>query len=322
VANPDLKWETTTSYDFGLDYSLFKGRIYGAFDYYDKTTTDILFQSIAIQPAPASTYWINIPGDLKNTGYEFAIGATIIQKKDFTWDLSFNIANNKNKLTNFYSPGTKTPIVILTGEISGQGVSGTLSQVITNDQPVNEFYLKPFNGFDSGGNQIIGSADEIAFAGDPNPHTIYGISTNLRYKNFTLSLNAGGAGGFLIYSNTRTNITNIGGIPNGRNIDKEAYNSPEQPSSGAAVSTRFLEDGDYFKLRNASINYNIGNIGSYIKGLNIFVSGSNLFVLTKFTGFDPEVNIDKSSSGYPSRSIEYVPYPTPRIISFGLNFSL
>jgi len=109
----------------------------------------------------------------------------------------------------------------------------------------------------------------------------------------------------------------------GRNIDKEAYNSQEQPSSGAAVSTRFLEDGDYFKLRNASINWNVGNIGSYIKGLNIFVSGSNLFVLTKFTGFDPEVNIDKSgTTGYPSRSIEYVPYPTPRIISFGLNFSL
>jgi len=323
VANPDLRWETTTSYDFGLDYSLLKGRIYGAFDYYNKTTTDILFQSIAIQPAPASQYWINIPGDLKNTGYEFAIGATIIQEKDFTWDLSFNIANNKNKLTNFYSPGTKTPIVILTGEISGQGVSGTLSQVITNDQPVNEFYLKPFKGFDSAGSQIVGSPDEVNFAGDPNPHTIYGVSTTLRYKKFALSLNAGGAGGFLIYSNTRTNITNISGISNGRNIDKEAYNSQEQPSSGAAVSTRFLEDGDYFKLRNASINYNLGNIGSYIKGLNIFVSGSNLFVLTKFTGFDPEVNIDKSgTTGYPSRSIEYVPYPTPRIISFGLNFSL
>lgn len=322
VANPDLKWETTTSYNFGLDYSLLKGRIYGAFDYYNKTTTDILFQSIAIQPAPASSYWINIPGDLKNQGFEFAVGAAIIQKKDFTWDVNFNIANNKNKLTNFYAPGTKTPIVILTGGIHGQGVSGALSQVITNNQPVNEYYLKPFKGFDENGNQIIGTADEIVFAGDPNPHTIYGVSTTLRYKKITVNINAGGAGGFLIYNNTRTAITNIGGILQGRNIDEAAFNSEEKPSSGVAPSTRFLEDGDYFKLRNVTLSYNFGNIGESLKGLNVFVSGNNLFVLTKFTGFDPEVNIDKSVSGYPSRSIEYIPYPTPRMISFGLNFSL
>ena len=83
VFNGDLKWESTSSYDLGLDYSLMNGRIYGAFDYYNKTTTDILFQSVAIQPAPATDYWINIPGHLKNTGFEFAIGATVIQKTYF-----------------------------------------------------------------------------------------------------------------------------------------------------------------------------------------------------------------------------------------------
>ena len=322
VANPDLKWETTTSYDIGLDYSLLKGRIYGAFDYYDKTTTDILFQSIAIQPAPATSYWINIPGHLKNTGFEFAVGATVIQKTDFSLDVSFNIANNKNKLTDFFAPGTKTPLAIVTGTIDGQGVSGSLGQIITNDQPANEFYLKPFKGFDANGNQIIGGNSEIVFAGDPNPHTIYGGSATLGFRKLTLTLNAGGAGGYLIYNNTRTSVTNISGISQGRNIDQAAFNSAEKPSSGVAPSTRFLEKGDYFKLRNASLNYNVGNIGRYVKGLNVFVSGNNLFVITKFTGFDPEVNIDKNNGGYPSRSIEYIPYPTPRMISFGLNFSL
>ena len=320
VANPDLKWETTTAYDFGLDFGLFKGRIYGGFDYYNKTTTDILFQSTAIQPAPASTYWINIPGDLKNTGYEIAIGATIIQKKDFTLDVTFNYANNKNLLTNFYAPGTKTPLSILTGTIEGQGVSGTLGQIITNDQPVNEFYLKPFNGFDDKGNQQIG-ADPV-YAGDPNPHSLYGGSISITYKKFSLTMNGGGAGGYLIYNNTRTSVTNISGILQGRNIDEAAYNSDEGPGSGVGASTRFLESGNYFKFRNASISYHVGNLGKYVKGLNIFVNGNNLFVLTKFTGFDPEVNIDHSNSGYPSRSIEYIPYPTPRVISFGLNFSL
>jgi len=75
-------------------------------------------------------------------------------------------------------------------------------------------------------------------------------------------------------------------------------------------------------LRSANLTYAIGNIGQYIKNANFFVSGSNLFVITKFTGFDPEVNIDKNQNGYPSISIEYIPYPTPRSVVVGLNFSL
>ncbi|HEY0432650.1 MAG TPA: SusC/RagA family TonB-linked outer membrane protein [Chitinophagaceae bacterium] len=322
VANPDLKWETTTSYDVGFDYALLKGRIYGAFDYYNKTTTDILFQSVAIQPAPASNYWINIPGKLKNNGFEFAVGASLIQKEDFSLDVTFNIANNKNKLTEFFAPGTKTPLTILTGTIDGQGVSGTLSQIITNNQPVNEFYLKPFLGYDATGNQKIGDASQIAFAGDPNPHTLYGGSVSVRYKKLTLDINSGGAAGFVIFNNTRTSVTNISGIVQGRNIDQLAYQSAEKPSSGVGASTRFLEKGNYYKMRNVTLQYGIGNLGSYIKGMNVFVSGSNLFVITKFSGFDPEVNIDKNSGGYPSRSIEYIPYPTPRTITFGVNFSL
>jgi iron complex outermembrane receptor protein len=320
VANPNLKWEQTSQYDFGFDYSLFNGRVFGSFDYYNKNTTNILFQNNAIQPAPAAIYYINLPGHNMNTGVEFSLGAVVMDKKDFGWNVNFNIAYNKNILKDFYAPGTKTPIQILTGQINGQGVSGTLGEIITNNQPIDAFYLKPFGGFDASGNQIIG--DNPVIAGNPLPKTTYGINTDLRYKKFTLTINTGGAGGFLIYNNTATNITNIAGIVGGRNIDKAAFNSPEGTSSGVGASTRFLENGNYFKLRNATLNYQIGNVGKYIKNLSAFVSGTNLFVLTKFTGFDPEVNVDKSNNGYPSLSIEYIPYPTPRIISFGLNFSL
>ena len=98
VANPDLKWEKTTTLNFGFDYSLLKGRVSGTFDYYHKNTTDVLFQSTAIQPAPSSIYFINLPANLINSGVEFSIGGDIIAKKDFSWDASFNIAYNKNKL--------------------------------------------------------------------------------------------------------------------------------------------------------------------------------------------------------------------------------
>lgn len=318
--NPNLKWETTRAVNVGLDFGVARGRVYGAIDYYYKNTSDILFETNAIQPAPNSVSFINLPAHLINKGFEVALGATIIDKKTITWDANFNIAYNKNLITKFLDVNTGLPLQIQTGFISGQGVSGTLSQVITNNYPVNEFYLKPFNGFDAGKNQTIG--DNPTYAGDPNPHWLAGFSTSVRYNKFTLSINSGGAFGFMVYNNTATSVTNISGIAGGRNIDIMAFNSAEGISSGVGASTRFLEKGDYYKLRNATLRYSIGNVGKYVRNLSAFVSGSNLFVITKFHGFDPEVNIDKSNGAYPSRSIEYVPYPTPRIVAFGLNFSL
>jgi TonB-dependent starch-binding outer membrane protein SusC len=318
VANPDLKWEQTNSYNIGLDATSKNGRVYGNIDYYYKNTSKILYQSTAIQPAPASVYYINLPANLINQGIEFTLGGTVIEKANLSWDLRAIFSHNKNLLKNFTQNGQD--IKILTGQINGQGVSGTLGQIITNNQPVNEYYLKAFGGFDANGNQIIGANPD--FAGNPNPQNIYGVTSTLKYKKFTFVVNVGGAGGFLIYNNTNTSVTNISGISNGRNIDNNAYNSAEKTSSPVGASTRFLEKGNFFKLRNVSLSYNFANVGKYIKGLEAFVTGSNLFVITKFSGFDPEVNIDKSNNNYPSRSIEYIPYPTARKISFGLKFSL
>lgn len=314
VANPDLKWEKTTSIDIGIEYALLKNRIYGSLDYYHKNTTDLLFQSTAIQPAPSSIYFINLPAHLINSGIEFSIGAAIVQQKDFGWDASANFAYNKNLLKDFMQAQ------ILTGKVSGQGVSGALAQTITNNQPVNEFYLKKFSGFDQNGQQII--ADNPSYAGDPNPHTLLGFSTTLRYKKLSLAINGSGAFGYLIYNNTYNTITNISNIQKGQNIAASAIGSKESITDGVAASSRYLEKGDYFKLRNATLNYAFGDIGKYLKNVNAFVGGTNLFVITKFTGFDPEVNVDANNNNYPTRSMEFLPYPTPRIITFGVNFGL
>jgi iron complex outermembrane receptor protein len=313
VANPDLKWERTTQANVGLDYSVMKGRIFGSLDYYHKNTTDLLFQDRSIAPAPASVYYINLPANLINQGVEFSIGANIISKKQFDWDAGFNIAYNKNKLTNFSRS-------IITATVSGQGVSNAFAQNISNDQPVNAYFLKVFSGFDANGQQII--SDNPAFVGDPNPHVIFGFSNTLRFNKLSFTLNASGATGFLIYNNTYNTVTNISNISQGKNIDASAIGSKESLKASVAASSRYLEKGDYIKLRNASLSYAFGNMGKYAKNLNVFVSGTNLFVITKFTGFDPEVNIDKSANNYPSRSIEYIPYPTPRLITFGFNLSL
>ncbi len=319
--NVDLKWEQTKQFNAGIDFGLAKGKIYGSIDYYNKKTSDILFSTVAIQPAPGTISWINFPNaTLTNDGFEIALGATIVDTKNFTWDVAGNFAHNHNVIENFNNTEGGAPIQEKTGEIDGQGVSGTLSQVIENGYPVNEWFLKPFKGFDQNGNQIYG--DNPVHEGNPNPTVLAGFSTTLRWMKFTLGVNMGGSFGYLIYNNTATAVTNIAGIAQGRNIDLKAYNSAEKPGSPVAANSRFLESGNYWKLRNATLRYNFGNAGKYFKNISAYISGSNLFVITKFSGFDPEVNIDKSSGGFPSRSVEYIPYPTPRTITLGLNFSL
>ena len=139
---------------------------------------------------------------------------------------------------------------------------------------------------------------------------------------FSLTINAGGSFGYKIYNNTYNTITNIGNFSKGLNVASAGFDTGESIGDGAQVSTRYLENGNFLKLRNATLSYAFGDLGKYVKNLNAFVSGSNLFVITKFKGFDPEVNIDKNINNYPSRSMEYLPYPTPRVITFGFNLGL
>ena len=141
-------------------------------DYYKKTTSDVLFQTTAIQPAPSSISFINLPNaNIINEGVELALGFNLIEKSNLSWDINVNYAYNKNMVKNFTDPNTGLNLQVQTGFISGQGVSGTLAQVITNNQPVNVFYLKPFQGFDASGNQQIGGTPQ--YAGDPNPKNIF-----------------------------------------------------------------------------------------------------------------------------------------------------
>jgi iron complex outermembrane receptor protein len=252
-----LKWEQTNQWDIGLDFSLFHTRLTGSLDYYNKDKTNILFASTAIAPNPVNAIiWQNLPGHLLNKGFEVTLSGAIIETKDLTWDMTVNYSYNTNNLTDFYAPGTKNPLLIKTGTIDGQGVSGTLGQAITNNETVDVYNLKTFDGYDQNGNQIVSLNPVIG--GNPNPKTLFGLSTTLRYKKLSLVINGGGSSGFLIYNNTATSVTNIAGISNGRNIDLNAYNSPEMPSSSAKASQRFLEDGSYFKLRNISLTYNVG----------------------------------------------------------------
>lgn len=319
--NDDLKWETVKSVDIGIDYSILGGRIYGAIDYFSKKTTDPIILKVIAPPSGSGSVYKNLDdANLTNKGVEISVGADVVQTADFNWGVNANVTFVKNQ---FNYPPVGTSLFAYTGGLHGQGSSGAFAQAIASGQPINVFFLKVFQGYDKDGVAIYES--EIPqYGGDPNPSTFVGFSTDLSYKKFALNLGMHGSFGNKIYNNTAMTVLNIGNINGGRNMAAGIVNTDEGTANYIAPSTRFLESGNYMKLSNATLRYSFGDIGKSktVKGLSVYVSANNVFVITKYKGFDPEVNVDKSLNGIPSVGIDYIGYPTQRTFLIGCNFSL
>jgi TonB-linked SusC/RagA family outer membrane protein len=318
--NKKLKWQADAQTNVGVDFALFHNRLTGSVDYFSKTTTDLLFPQIPLVPANAgvTVTWVNLPGKITNKGVELTLNGNIIEKEDVSFSLGGNATFLKNQVKDVVG-------VIKTGSLSGQGLSGVTLEVIQNGLPLFGMVTRQYNGLDPQGfSTYTDDGFTYYYLGNPNPSVILGINTNFRYKKVSLTANFNGSLGQEIYNNTANSVLPIANLGTGKNIQADLVNSSIQESlaNPIAASSRYIENGNYIKLANATIGYSIGNIGKNIKGLNVFVNGQNLFVITKYKGFDPEVNVDKGVNGVPSAGIEYVPYPTARTFNFGVNFSL
>lgn len=325
--NDDLRWQSDRQFNIGADFTLLDNKITATVDYFNKRTTDLLFPSAPPQPAApgAPIKWINLPGKIDNKGVEASVNASIITKQDFSWDLGVNVTFLRNNVSDLLT-STGADIIIPTGTLSGQGSTGATVQQIKNGLPINAFVTREFLGFDKAtGNAIYTEGGNVFYyLGNPNPDKLFGLSTTVRYKKLSFIANLNGAAGHKIYNETLNNIINVGSIKRGRNIALSVFENPVKESFANRVtnSSRFLEKGDYLKMTNATLSYSIGDIATIFKGANVYVTGQNLFVITKFSGFDPEVNVDKNVNGVPSVGIEYAPYPSARTITLGINFSL
>lgn len=310
--NPDIRWEETSQYNIGLDFGFFEGRLSGSVDYFTKNTTDLLVRLDAAQPSEVQYRWTNLPGEVVNTGLEFSIDGRIVNNGKFNWQVLANATFLTNEVKNLST-------IIPTGTINGQGLSGAYAQSIASGQPLYAFYMRKFGGYNSEGLGIYPDGDKLFFVGDPFPDFTFGLTNNFKLNRFDLSLFIAGNFGQDIYNNTANAIFLKGNLRNGRNVSVDAANSPESPNNFGEVSTRFLEDGSFVRLSNVQLGYNFPIKGKDISSVRLYVTGQNLFVITDYSGFDPEVNTNKSLNGVPSLGIDYTPYPTARTFTLGLN---
>lgn len=327
AANPDLQWEVNETVNFGVDFAFLDNKLSGSIDVFKRDTNELLFLVDPIQPAPPGTRrWENISGTVVNEGVELTLFGEIVNTEDWTFTLGGNFSFLRNDIEDY----TGAPIDI--GPIFGQGLTGAVSQRIDNGQPINSFYMPVFAGLNADGNPTYLTADggtttnasteaDRRFVGDPNPNLLVGLNANVRYKNWDMAVNMNGAYGHEIYNNTanvlaKNNLT-------ARNILADLVGNGENLSAANAVSTRFLESGDFIRLSNLTIGYSFDtdSLPEFVKNMRLSITGQNLFVITPYSGFDPEVNTSNNFNGVPSFGIDYLSFPRARTFALGLNVS-
>ena len=292
-ANPNLKWQADEQYDAGVNIAFFNNRVTLTADYFYKKTTGLLYPTVPVQPAaPGGTAvtWKNLNGTIVNKGVELALGVTALDNPRFGLNFNANTTFIRNRVSNL-----PDAFVIQTGTLNGQGLSDVYSEVIQNGLPINAFYLRQFSGVNATTGLPEYGDGTARYAGNPNPTTIAGLSTTFRFMKLSLTANFNGVFGNTIYNNTFNSALNVSQLTGGRNIALAAYQATPKESLASAVapSTRYLESGNYVKLSNLTLSYALGDFGKVFKGASIYAIGQNLFVITNYQGFDPEVNTNE-----------------------------
>jgi iron complex outermembrane receptor protein len=331
LANPDIQWEVSTQTDLGLDFSLFDGALSGTIDVFNKVSNNILLEVIPADPVqPAGTFWTNVEDmTITSKGLELEMNYRHKNASGFMYEVGGNATFLSNIVKN--SPYS----VIPSGSASGSGLTSATINGYINDQPIGTFFLKEFTGFDEkglstfrdiDGDGLVTDKDRVA-AGSALPTKQFNFHARVGYKAFSLSMNLNGVAGNKIYDNTaNANFYKLR-LSKGINTTAEAIAYPNESINNAApVSTRYLKDGAFLRLNNLTLGYELNpklvGLGKWISAVRFSVTGQNLFLITKYDGYDPEVNIDRTINGVLSYGIDYLSYPKAKSIIFGLNITL
>ncbi len=300
IANEDIKWEVTEQFDIGLDFGILKDRISGSINYYQKNTSDLLFLR-PISPTSGVPSVIDNFATLTSNGVEFNVTSENVNQGVFKWSTSFNIATNNSTIDN----------------LRGNRVVLPPSAFIEGESP-GVFFLPryigvdPSNGraiYDNGNGGTTTSYDDALsngrqVIGDPNPDFFGGLDNTLSYKNFELNFLFQFVGGVDIYNQTAELFANSGFRQLGQRADQaNRWYSPGDNAQFPVLdpanndntrpSSRFLEDGSYIRLNNLTLSYNLPApvLSSLnLRSLSFYIGGQNLFTITDYSGYDPDVN--------------------------------
>lgn len=347
--NDDLKWETTTMLNIGVDFAIFNGRINGTIEYYNKSTKDMIWDypvSTAIYPVNWMT--ANV-GKMRNRGIEVSINAVPVQTRDFTWSTSMNFSHNANKVVSVSNPAAGFNAGIMDRyNPSLPGASTAYTQRIIEGQPIGTFYMHRWAGYDEKGNSVFytynktneETCGELAVDEDGNPiltstpeqkdrvivgsaqpKLTMGWNNNFTYKNWDLNLFFTGVFGQKIFNEPRAYFSYINNVENGKNILVDTPNFQRADDNYSSYpSDRWLENGSYFKLATATLGYTFRNcFNDYLRDIRVYVSCNNVFTITSYKGRDPEICLGGLEPGHDTRS-DHFPRTRQILVGATINF--
>lgn len=310
--NPDLKWESTEQINMGIDFSLFN-RLTGTLEVYRKMTSDLLFTYAVPQPPfLVGTMLANV-GDLSNKGVEFTLNASIINSKDFQLNADLTMASNKQKIEKLSNQQYETDL-IYSGSLHGlPGMSNQFSQVIKEGYPVGTFWGYECLGKNEDGEFVL--SEEKKNLGNVQPKFTLGFGMSANYKSFDASFLTTGMFGQKVLNATSMALWDPNRLP-AQNVPDDFLSSGI--TSDPTYSSYWVEDASFFRLQTLSLGYSFDLKKAGLSKGRIYVTGENLFVITGYTGIDPEV----STNGLESPGIDrFNYYPKPTTLSIGLNLS-
>ncbi len=322
-ANPNLKWEETSMFNIGMDFSFFNNRINGTFEYYDKTTRDLLYTyQVPVPPYLYPTLLANV-GSMSNKGIEFLVSGDIIRKGSFRWTASLNLSHNNNKVVSLSNDEFATES-IKTGDRDIRGSDHITTHIIEEGRAVGTFYGWKFKELDANGKFVFDDMidgkpgltdDDRTYIGNAQPKLLYGISNYLSYKNWEASFFFRGVSGNDILNLPRMVFGSTQQLP-GANALRSSVTSGV--NDNPRYSDYYIEKGSFLKLDNLMIAYNFNTKGYLgISKCRVYLTGQNIFTLTNYSGLDPEINLDGLSPGVEESTY----YPKSRSFSVGVNLN-
>ena len=344
VGNPNLKWETAAQTNLGLDFGFKDNRITGAIEAYQKSTSDLLLSVAVPQPAVVPTQLENV-GSLRNRGLEANVDWQMYSssRRSFSSGLVFTLERNivtslgdttaactaDNTTTDFAATSAAKCTAITTGSVQGQGQSNQWSQIIMRGQPIGSFLAPKFVEVKGGvqyfackvasascvnGETTTPADADRQFIGSANPSFTLGLRNNATWNSWDMSWLWRGEFGGKVFNNTALVYESKSDAAQGRNFLAAAITDPDNVHEPAKFSSRWIEDRTFVRLQSVSVGYALPNSLTSGRATRLYVSGDNLLLFTKYSGYDPEVF---TSLGLASRGIDYLSYPRARSFTVG-----